>query len=132
MTFTSGTFLLFFAVVVCAFYLMPRLGRWPVLLVASYAFYLSVSLKYTLMLVLVTAVTFVGGFLIARSRPGRPRVFWLVVSVCLGAAALVVFKYTGFVESSIDSVLALLHVDLHPYRWSLLLPLGLSFTLSRR
>ena len=127
MTFTSGTFLLFFAAVVCAFYLLPRLGSWPVLLAASYAFYLSVSLKYTLVLVLVTAVTYAGGFLIARAGPGRARVFWLVASVCFGAAALVVFKYAGFVGSSIDSALAILHVDLHLSRWSLLLPIGLSF-----
>jgi alginate O-acetyltransferase complex protein AlgI len=126
-TFTSGTFLLFFAAVVCAFYLLPRLGRWPALLAASYAFYLSVSLKYTLVLVLVTAVTYGGGFLIARAGPGRPRLLWLVVSACLGAAALVVFKYAGFVGSSIDSALAVLHVDVHPSRWSLLLPIGLSF-----
>jgi alginate O-acetyltransferase complex protein AlgI len=127
MTFTSGTFLLFFAVVVCAFYLLPRLGRWPVLLAASYVLYASVSFKYTLALVLVTVITYGAGFVVSRPGGRHARRLALVVAVCLGLAPLIVVKYSGFIGGSLSALLSAIGVQVHLSEWSLLLPVGLSF-----
>jgi alginate O-acetyltransferase complex protein AlgI len=126
-TFTSGTFLLFFALVVLAFYLVPRLGRWPVLLAASYALYVSVSFTYTLVLVLVTAVTYAAGLAIARAKGARRRKAVLTAGILLALAPLGALKYAGFITASLDGLLSALHVDLRLSEWSLLLPVGLSF-----
>lgn len=61
MSLTSLSFLLFVAVVVAAYYACPKKGRWVVLLLASYAFYLISSAETFAFLLATTVVTFFGG-----------------------------------------------------------------------
>lgn len=61
MTLTSLSFLIFVAIVVVAYYACPKQGRWAVLLVASYAFYLISSAETFAFLLATTVVTFFGG-----------------------------------------------------------------------
>jgi len=56
MAFTSFSFLLFAAAVIAAYYLVPQKLQWWVLLIASYAFYLTADVRY-LFFILVTTVT---------------------------------------------------------------------------
>ena len=58
MAFTSFSFLLFAAVVIAAYYLVPQRFQWWVLLIASYVFYFTAGVKYLLFIVLTTVTTF--------------------------------------------------------------------------
>ena len=58
MTFTSFSFLLFAAAVIAAYYLVPKSRQWWVLLIASYAFYLTADVRYLCFLVLTTVTTY--------------------------------------------------------------------------
>ena len=58
MAFTSFSFLLFAAVVITAYYLVPKRFQWWVLLIASYAFYLTAGVKYLFFILLTTLTTF--------------------------------------------------------------------------
>ena len=61
MAFTSFKFLAFVCIVVAIYYIAPKKGRWVVLLIGSYAFYLFSSPKTFLFLIFTTTVTFFGG-----------------------------------------------------------------------
>ena len=61
MAFTSFVFLLFVLLVVGVYYLVPKQGRWMVLLVASYAFYLISSPNTFVFVLLTTFTTYFGG-----------------------------------------------------------------------
>lgn len=58
MAFTSFSFLLFAAAVITAYYLVPKSRQWWVLLIASYAFYLTAGVKYLFFILLTTLTTF--------------------------------------------------------------------------
>lgn len=63
MTTTSFKFLIFFPIVVLAYYIIPKRYRQIWLLVVSYYFYMSWDVKYGLVLLAVTAVTWSGAIL---------------------------------------------------------------------
>ena len=58
MTFTSFEFLLFFPLVVVLYNLIPQKWRMPFLLIASYAFYISMQPVYAVLLAGVTITTY--------------------------------------------------------------------------
>ena len=58
MVFTSLKFILFITATVTVYFLFPKKYRWVWLLIASYFFYLSASIKYGVFLVFSTAVTY--------------------------------------------------------------------------
>lgn len=148
MTFVSPKFLLFIALVLCAYFVAPKKVRWIVLLVASYAFYYLSSGKLLLIHMMTTIVTFVvarwiyaineqGKRELAQSklprkekkalraqikRKARPV---LVLGICVVLSLLLVLKYYNFFADNINSLLGASRGGL-PYL-SLLLPIGISF-----
>ncbi|MDO4544570.1 MAG: MBOAT family O-acyltransferase [Bacillota bacterium] len=71
MAFTSFYFLIFVAVCVGAYFVVPKKGRWLVLLVASYAFYLISSPRTFVFVLFTTVVTFFGGRYIGVQNTGH-------------------------------------------------------------
>ena len=61
MLFNSLEFLVFFAVVIVSYYLLPHRGRWLLLLVASYYFYMVWNPIYILLIVASTLIDFYAG-----------------------------------------------------------------------
>ena len=58
MAFTSFSFLLFAAAVIAAYYLVPQRWQWWVLLIASYAFYVTAGPEYLVFILLTTVSTY--------------------------------------------------------------------------
>lgn len=58
MAFTSFSFLLFAAAVITVYYLVPQRFQWWVLLIASYAFYLTAGPEYLVFILLTTVTTY--------------------------------------------------------------------------
>lgn len=58
MAFTSFSFLLFAAAVIAAYYLVPQRWQWWVLLIASYAFYVTAGPEYLIFILLTTVSTY--------------------------------------------------------------------------
>lgn len=94
-------------------------GQNLVLLLASLVFYASYDLKYVLLLLCCTAITYIGGLLGGRDK----RIY--IAAAVLDLAVLLVFKYTGFVLGSIGAVLG--RFGLRFALPEILLPVGLSF-----
>ncbi len=67
MQFTTFTFLLFAALVIALYYLVPGKVQWMVLLVASYVFYLYAGTEYLVFILLTTLTTYIATMLMARN-----------------------------------------------------------------
>ena len=91
-------------------------GQNAVLLLASLVFYASYDLKYLLLLLTCTALSYLGGLLGSRDR----RIY--IAAGILELLVLLLFKYTGFALGSIQSLTGL---DFSLPQ--ILLPVGLSF-----
>jgi alginate O-acetyltransferase complex protein AlgI len=125
--FTSSVFmLLFLPATIAAYWAVPRSLRVPLLLVASYVFYLSWDPWYGLLLAVSTVVN----FWLARRIPvsSSPRAV-LAVGVAFNLAVLGFFKYIGLFSRSAADLLDFLGLartgsfdGLH-----VLLPLAISF-----
>ncbi len=126
MLFNSFKFLLFFPVVTVLFFLLPHRWRWLHLLLASCVFYMAFIPVYLLILGFTIGIDYGAGILIERAR-GRPRKFYLALSVVANLGVLAVFKYYNFFAGNTN---ALLHLGGAQTSWPLLnviLPIGLSF-----
>ena len=66
MSFTTLHFFLFLAMGVLIYYLLPKKLQWVWLLVLSYLYYFTFSIKTSVFLIFTTVVTYTGGILLTR------------------------------------------------------------------
>lgn len=127
MNFNSLQFLIFLAVVLLLYWLIPHKFRWLLLLVASYYFYMSWNAWLIFLILGTTAVSYAAAILIHRAKSRRLKKCWLAVTlvVCLGALAF--FKYFNFLLSSVIGFLNLFALQLDGFALDILLPVGISF-----
>jgi alginate O-acetyltransferase complex protein AlgI len=127
MLFDSFQFLLFFPAVACLYFALPYGRRWPLLLVASYAFYMAWNPYYIVLIVTSTLVDYVAAQRIVASS-GR---FWrrLYLGLSLGAnlGLLFSFKYFNFFSGAAQDLARLLHMPYATPVLNVLLPVGISF-----
>lgn len=127
MLIASLYFAAFVLVVLGVHVALPQRWRWVWLLVASYAFYLTWSVRYAVVLLVMSVFSFVvARWIEAAQEPTRKKqLFALGVLACF--AVLGVFKYTNFALSSVDSWLAWTGVGADIPRLSLFYPIGIAF-----
>jgi D-alanyl-lipoteichoic acid acyltransferase DltB (MBOAT superfamily) len=134
MLFTSGSYLIFLAIVFLLFWPLAK-GRGPrvlFLLVASYYFYALWNPKFLGLLFLISTIDFVIGRAIGRTEKQRWRELLLAVSLVGDVGALVVFKYFNFFSASFAELLNKFGYPTSPALLThLALPLGLSFITFR-
>lgn len=152
MSFTTLHFFLFLAVGVLVYYLLPKKVQWVWLLVLSYLYYFTFSIKTSVFLIFTTVVTYTGGQLLSRMNEtskeylkvnketldraakkeykdrvtkNKRRVVIAMLLLCFGLLGIV--KYLNFVIENIDAlVLAVGHGQyIEPF--NVILPLGISF-----
>lgn len=128
MLFNSLTFVVFFALVMSAYW---SLRSWEIrknlLLVASYIFYGAWNPPFALLLFATTAMDFwLGGRIALAENPGRRRV-WLVFSVAVNLSMLGFFKYGNFLLENFQWLLARVGVIYQPPHLDIFLPIGISF-----
>lgn len=152
MLFTSYEFLLFVAVLLVGYYLVPRRWQWQLLLAASLVFYLFAGPKYLIFLLLTAASTYVTARLMDanlrtqeatltanreawakeerksfKAQEKKKRFRLLILGLVFNFGMLVVLKYTGFTVHNINRVLHVFGVENTLKIPSLLLPMGISF-----
>ncbi len=151
MLFTSFSFLIFAALTLLFYFLLPRRVQWVILLVSSLIFYLLSGWQYFGFLLYTAAVTYVTAVLLQkrsdaedafvelhratmekaerkafRAAEKKKRFRILLAGLFLGFGMLAVLKYTAFVLSGVKSFLGLFGAGRFSVP-SLLLPLGISF-----
>lgn len=125
MLFNSLQFLIFFPVVVILYWLLPHKWRNPMLLIASYYFYMNWEPVYAL-LIAISSVTTWGCALLMDRHPERKRL-WLVGCLTLNLGIIFLYKYAGFFAVTIHQLLSAAHIEMTVPTFTLLLPVGISF-----
>ncbi|MBN1566055.1 MAG: MBOAT family protein, partial [Anaerolineae bacterium] len=133
MNITSLNFAGFLIVTLIMYYILPRRQQNWLLLVMSYAFYVTWSWFYAAMLAGLTLVNFALAGYIRKPTPdnykGRPQVnravLWAGIGVNL--AALAFFKYEDFFVPDLRAQLSEWSADTGLGTIDLLLPVGMSF-----
>lgn len=127
MLFNSFTYAIFLPVVFAVYWALPHRYRWMLLLAASYYFYMSWNVKYTLLILATTVVSYTTGRLLSGEKNPIRRKFFLLgaLAICLGL--LIYFKYFVFLGNSVIAVLNGFALRLHPITLKIVLPVGISF-----
>ena len=125
MLFNSYSFMLFFPIVLCIYFVIPKKARHVWLLVASYYFYMGWNAKYAILIAISTIVTYLGGLCIEKWKEKRK---WIVVGVVLiNLSILFFFKYFDFFLGNVNRILSLFGVNSLQKGFDILLPVGISF-----
>jgi alginate O-acetyltransferase complex protein AlgI len=128
MLFNSLTFVVFFVVVVTAYWSMRSWNaRKNLLVVASYIFYGAWNPPFAALLFSTTAMDFWLGARIAKAKGRHARRVWLVASVCMNLSMLGFFKYGNFLLENFQWLMAHIGVLYQPPHLDILLPVGISF-----
>ena len=152
MSLMSLSFILFLAVVLVAYYLVPKKYQWAVLLAASYAFYLFSGVGQSLFIIGTTLITYLAGRLMQNIRDDYKSQLKKLPkdtpketkqelkkstnnkirriqfgSVILDLLILAVVKYLGFLIENINSIFNLFHYDAKLPLINIIVPLGISF-----
>jgi D-alanyl-lipoteichoic acid acyltransferase DltB (MBOAT superfamily) len=104
--------------------MLPAKVRNGLLLVASYYFYMNWKPVYGCLILLITLVSW-GAAIYAGNGSRRKAIFAGGLTVCFGV--LLLFKYAGFVSSSINEIFVTLRISMHIPVPDILLPVGISF-----
>src|SRR5881227_1409293 len=128
MLFNSLTFVVFFAVVVTAYWSIRSWNaRKNLLVVASYIFYGAWNPPFAALLFSTTCMDFWLGRRIARAEGPHRKRRWLVASVCMNLSMLGFFKYGNFLLQNFQWSLARIGIVYQPPHLDILLPVGISF-----
>jgi alginate O-acetyltransferase complex protein AlgI len=127
MLFNSVEFLIFFPVVVTAYFLCPQRYRWALLLSASYFFYAAWRIEYALLLLLSTVVDYAAGRAMGQQSDRAGRGKYLALSLVVNLGLLFTFKYFNFFNDAMRSLFHLFHVEYRFVGLDVLLPVGISF-----
>ena len=151
MSFTSVIFLLFVALSVILYYVLPKKFRWVILLLASYGFYLSNGLSSIIYIVVTTLSTFWVALMMdkisnksaefvkenkgtlskeeikaAKQKFTYRKRRWIVLLLIVNFGILAVVKYVPTIINS-TGLRELLYPDDADKLFKILVPLGISF-----
>jgi alginate O-acetyltransferase complex protein AlgI len=124
--FTSLDYIVFLAIVITLYWLLPRYRWQNILLVsANLLFYGSVHYWFCLLLFLLISFTYGTALALHKNQRRRRLLFWAgVVGLVM---VLATFKYFNFFYQDSAALLRLLGINLPPVILRLLLPAGISF-----
>lgn len=128
MLFNSLTFVVYFAVLLAAYYAMRGwTARKALLLVGSYAFYAAWNPPFVILLWISTAIDwFAAGRMHTEERKGR-RVALLCVSLAANLGLLGFFKYGGFMLENFQNLVGFYGMTFEAAKPDIILPVGISF-----
>jgi len=132
MQFNSLQYIAFFLIVTAAYYILPhRFGlRNVMLLAANYYFYMQWNVKYAVLMLVSTSITFAASLAIDVCREKGKRgamKFWLAACIISNLAILFFFKYYGFAAEVSRDLAELLNMNFALPVIRVLLPVGISF-----
>ena len=127
MLFNSLSFAVFLPIVCLLFWLVPQRKRWIVLLLSSYYFYMSWNVKYVVLILFTTVVSYVTAILIEKAEKKKAKLILALAAVVASLSVLFVFKYFNFAVATLVRVCNMISIPLQPFTLQLMLPVGISF-----
>lgn len=129
MLLNSFIFWIYFIVIFVVYWSIPKrfhaLRKW-LLIIVSYALYMSWKPVFALVLLGVTFAAYIGALCIDKYSGKQRKIFAWVASLVM-LSPLLLFKYANFFNASISTLLAKIHlaVELPGLNWAI--PIGISF-----
>ena len=127
MLFNSLEFIIFFPIVVAAYFALKPKYRWILLLLASYYFYMAWNYKYIVLILISTVIDYFAGINIYHSNNKRLRKLLLLISLSANLGLLFFFKYFNFFGDSLNYLFDKINIFYHIPAYNYLLPVGISF-----
>lgn len=129
MIFNSITFIVFLAIVVCLYWLLPRKPRLLLIFLASLTFYGFWRVEYLSVMLLSTITDYFVALELGKTQlENKSRRFkLLLLSLTLNLGLLLYFKYLYFVSDNISHLASLFGFNVELMHFTILLPLGISF-----
>jgi alginate O-acetyltransferase complex protein AlgI len=127
MRFDSFEFLLFFAIVVPTFFVLPFRGRNTWLLAASVFFYMFWSPVFILLILWSTTIDYFVARRLDRTEATPARRALLSLSYMTNFGALFIFKYFNFFMTTGGALASRLGIGFDPPFLKVILPVGISF-----
>ena len=125
MLFNSIQFALFLPLVVLLYWLSPQRFKVPLLLAASYIFYMSWRPAFIFLIVGLTVVNYFLGIALHKSETKKKA--WLTLAVVLNLVTLGYFKYAYFLDDMARQIMAPAGVTVPAIPFDIVLPLAISF-----
>lgn len=124
MNYLNLVFYIFIPIFLFIYFCFPAKYRYIVIFIGSYVFYGYANIWMLLVLMGITAISYVGGILLDKKRNKIVFALTFLSEICV----LFVFKYVKFVSSIINSLVHKLSLDIQiNTEWNIILPVGLSF-----
>ncbi len=127
MTFNSIEFLVLFSIVFLLYFNLPFRYRNPLLLVASFVFYMWWRPEYVVLILFSVTIDYFVALRLQRPDGTDRRRLLLTLSVVTNLGLLFFFKYFEFAADSVRAVLGIVRVSWEPPALHLILPIGISF-----
>lgn len=127
MLFNSLSFAIFLPIVFILYWALPHRFRWFVLLVSSYYFYMSWNVKYVVLILGTTFVSYITALLLEKTDSSSLKKVCLAAAAIISLGILFFFKYFNFFQDSVIAAFNAFAIQLHPTTLNLLLPVGISF-----
>ena len=127
MLFNSLEFIIFFPIVVAAYFVLNPKYRWILLLLASYYFYMCWNYKYIVLIMFSTVVDYTAGILMYRLNRQGIRKLLLLGSLVTNLGLLFFFKYFNFFGETINLFFEKFNIFAKVPAYDFLLPVGISF-----
>ena len=128
MIFNSAEFLIFYPLVLLLYFILPKRCKWPLLLAASYFFYMIWNPPLIFLILFTTAVSYVSAILIEKTESRRKKRLWLCITLITSLGVLFFFKYFNFLAGSVISMWNLFGGSAEEFSLNLILPVGISFS----
>ena len=126
-TFNSWEFLLFYPVVLLLYFVLPKKARWPMLLIASYFFYMCYQTELVFLILGTTLISWISSRAIERTEKKKYKVLFLTLTLVASLGVLFFYKYFNFLAGTVFDIAAALGSDAAPITLRLALPVGISF-----
>lgn len=134
MSFASLNYVVFLAVVVILYFVLPHRIRWIWLLAASVFFYVTYDPLCLAVLAAVILITYGAGLLLERQNKNadeekakKNKKLILVLSLIISIGVLAFFKYTGFAAEVFVTIANALGAAFPMPDFSIIMPIGISF-----
>lgn len=127
MLFNSFEYFFFFTAVLVIYFRLPVQPRWPILLIASYIFYMGWRPLFVFLLMFTTTVDFIGGVVIDTAERMFVRRLAMVTSITINLGLLALFKYYNFFAANVHSAASSAGYDFNLVYVTVVLPVGISF-----
>ncbi len=123
MLFNSLQFIIFFAAVTAAYYILPHKLRWIMLLIASCIFYMAWRPELIILILFSSLLNYSAALGISKGMGKKALVPALIINIGL----LFVFKYLVFISTSLAKLYAYLGREYPIGEFDIVLPMGISF-----